>query len=119
MEIQGLDELTKTLENASNNFEKEASKTLDKITIEILQDTRNNTPIDTGVLKGSWLSKKKGDFERIVYTNKHYAPYVEFGHRTRGKKSFVDGQYMLTRAVKKAEEDLDENFSILIENLWK
>ena len=31
MEIQGLDEFAKTLNNASNNFEKEASKKLDII----------------------------------------------------------------------------------------
>ena len=36
MEIQGLDEFTKTLNNASNNFEKEASKKLDIIMLVII-----------------------------------------------------------------------------------
>ena len=119
MEIQGLDELVDTLNNASNNFEKEASKKLNKIAKEVLKDAKDKTPIDTGVLKDSWLSKKKGNLERIVYNNKHYAPHIEYGHRTKNKKGFVEGKYMLTRAVKKAEENLEESFSILIENLWK
>ena len=48
-----------------------------------------------------------------------YAQYVEYGHRTRGGKSFVDGVYMLEKSVKEIESELDKEFSIMIDNLFK
>ena len=43
---------------------------------------------------------------------------VEYGHRTRGGKSFVDGRYMLTKSVKEIEDTLTSEFSMMIENLF-
>ena len=71
------------------------------------------------MLKTGWRSKKDGDLARIVYNNIKYGPMVEFGHRTRGGKSFVDGRYMLTKSVKEIESDMEKEFSIMIDNLWK
>ena len=119
MEIQGLDEFTKTLENASNNFDMKAEKTVGRVANRLIRDVKLKTPVDTGVLRTSWQHKKASELVRIVYNNKHYAPHVEYGHRTRGGKSFVDGQYMLSKSVKEIESELDKEFSIMIENLWK
>ena len=55
----------------------------------------------------------------MVSTNIKYAPYVEYGHRTRGGKGFVDGRYMLAKSVEEIERELDKQLSIIIENLWK
>lgn len=42
---------------------------------------------------------KNGDVYTITIVNPvHYAPYVEFGHRTRGGKGWVEGQFMLTES---------------------
>ena len=49
----------------------------------------------------------------------HYASHIEYGHRTRGGKSFVDGVYMLEKSVKEIESELDKEFSIMIDNLFK
>ena len=119
MEIQGLDEFTKTLENASNNFEKEASKKLDIIASKLVAKVKLKTPVDSGTLRRSWKPKKVNELERIVYNNVEYGPYVEYGHRTRGGKSFVDGVYMLEKSVKEIEQELDKEFSIMIDNLFK
>ena len=119
MEIQGLNNFIRTLNNASNNFDEEATKSLNKISQKLIAKVKLKTPVDSGVLRRSWRVKKDGDLARIVYNNVHYAPYIEYGHRTRGGKSFVDGQYMLTKSVKEIEKDLDKEFSIMIENLWK
>ena len=118
MEIQGLDEFAKTLNNASNNFEKEASKKLDIISSKLIAKVKLKTPVDSGVLRRSWRSKKDGQFARIIYNNVHYAPYVEYGHRTRGGKSFIDGQYMLTKSVKQIEDTLTSEFYMMIEDLF-
>ena len=121
MEIEGLSGLTSTLNNMSNNFDDEASATLNKISQKLIAKVKLKTPVaekNGGTLRRSWRTKKKDDLTRIVYNNIHYAPHVEYGHRTRGGKSFVDGQYMLTKSVKEIEEEFDNELSILIENLW-
>lgn len=119
MEIQGLDEFTKTLNNASNNFEKEASKKLDIIASKLIAKTKLKTPVDSGLLRRSWQPKRVSNLERIVFNNCKYASHVNYGHRTRGGKSFVDGVYMLEKSVKEIESELDKEFSIMIDNLFK
>ena len=119
MEIQGLNEFTKTLENASNNFEKEASKKLDTIASKLIAKVKLKTPVDSGLLRRSWQPKKINNLERLVFNNIKYASHVNYGHRTRGGKSFVDGVYMLEKSVKEIEQELDKEFSIMIDNLFK
>ena len=119
MEIQGLNNFIRTLNNASNNFDEEATKSLNKISQKLVAKVKLKTPVDSGVLRRSWRVKKDGQFARIIYNNIHYAPYIEYGHRTRCGKSFVDGRYMLTKSVKEIESELDNQLSTLIENLWK
>ena len=119
MEIQGLDEFTKTLDNASNNFEKEANKKLDIIASKLIAKVKLKTPVDSGTLRRSWQPKKVSNLERLVFNNVKYAQYVEYGHRTRGGKSFIDGVYMLEKSVKEIESELDKEFSIMIDNLFK
>ena len=122
MEIQGLDEFTKTLNKASNNFEKEANKKLDIIASKLVAKVKLKTPVaekNGGTLRRNWKPKRVGKLERLVYNNTHYGPYVNYGHRTRGGKSFVEGVYMLEKSVKEIESQLDKEFSIMIDNLFK
>lgn len=119
MEIQGLDKFTKTLNNASNNFEKEASKKLDTIASKLVAKVKLKTPVDSGLLRRSWQPKRVSNLERIVFNNCKYASHVNYGHRTRNGKSFVDGVYMLEKSVKEIEQELDKEFSIMIDNLFK
>ena len=119
MEIQGLNRFIRTLNNASNNFDEEAAKRLNNISQRLIRKVKLKTQVDSGVLKKGWRSKKDGDLARIVYNNVKYGHHVEYGHRTRGGKSFVDGRYMLTKSVKEIESDIEKEFSIMIDNLWK
>lgn len=119
MEIQGLDKFTKTLNKASNNFEKEASKKLDTIASKLVAKVKLKTPVDSGLLRRSWQPKRVSNLERIVFNNCKYASHVNYGHRTRNGKSFVDGVYMLEKSVKEIESELDKEFSIMIDNLFK
>ena len=119
MEIQGLDEFAKTLNNAQDNYKKEAKKLLNKIGMKLKTRVVLKTPVDTGVLRKSWRYKTISENEGILSNNVHYAPHIEYGHRTRGGKSFVDGVYMLEKSVKEIETELDKEFSIMIDNLFK
>lgn len=122
MEIKGLDNFAKTLNNSSNSFEDEAEKMLNNITSKFIAKVKLKTPVaekNGGTLRRSWQPKKVNKLERLVYNPVHYAQYVNYGHRTRGGKSFVEGVYMLEKTVKEIEEELDKDFSIMIDNLFK
>ena len=118
MEIQGLDELIKSLDKSSSNYGKEAKKVLNTVGMKLKAKVTLKTPVDTGVLRKSWRYKTISENEGIVSNNVHYAPHVEYGHRTRGGRSFVNGVYMLKKSVKEIEKEFEEELSILIENLW-
>ena len=118
MEIQGLNRFIRTLNNASNNFDEEASKRLNNISQKLVAKVKLKTPVDSGVLRRSWRVKSEGQLAKIVYNNVKYGAMVEYGHRTRGGKSFVDGRYMLTKSVKEIEDTLTDEFSMMIENLF-
>lgn len=119
MEIQGLDEFAKTLNNAQDNYKKETKKLLNEIGMKLKTRVVLKTPVDTGVLRRSWKYKTINENEGILSNSVHYASHVEYGHRTRGGKSFVDGVYMLEKSVKEIESELDKEFSIMIDNLFK
>ena len=119
MEIQGLDEFAKTLNNAQDNYKKEAKKLLNEIGMKLKTRVVLKTPVDTGVLRRSWKYKTIDENEGILSNSVHYASHVNYGHRTRGGKSFIDGVYMLEKSVKEIETELDKEFSIMIDNLFK
>ena len=118
MNIQGLDNFIRTLNNASNSFDEEASKRLNNISQKLVAKVKLKTPVSTGILRKNWRIKSEGDLAKIVYNNIKYGPMVEYGHRTRGGKSFVDGRYMLTKSVKEIEDTMTSEFSMMIENLF-
>ena len=73
MEIQGLTNFIRTLNNASNNFDEEASKRLDNISQKLVAKVKLKTPVSTGILRKNWRIKSEGDLAKIVYNNTHYA----------------------------------------------
>lgn len=141
IEIEGLDDLNKTFDDSIKNFKKEGQKTVNKLGNKCLARTIKRTPVDTGVLRQNWLGKS-GDLEFTIANPTKYGPMVEFGHRVvggkggpKGKrrkgnkretkprktsgKGYVEGVYMLTKSVKEIEQELEKEFSIMMDNLWK
>lgn len=50
---------------------------------------------------------KHGNVYRITISNPvEYASYVEYGHRTRGGKGFVEGQFMMTISIDEMQDEL-------------
>ena len=73
MEIQGLNRFIRTLNNATNNFDEEASKRLNNISQKLVAKVKLKTPVSTGILRKNWRIKSEGDLAKIVYNNTHYA----------------------------------------------
>lgn len=79
MSIIGLQELEKHLERiGSADF----TRAMKLSTLQVKSTARNYCPVDRGELKQSIFSTVEsgaGYTRGIVFTNKEYAPYVEFG----------------------------------------
>lgn len=62
-----------------------------------------------GTLRRGWsVGKvtKNGDVYQVEIINPvEYAPYVEYGHRTKNHKGWVEGKFMLTISEKELQND--------------
>lgn len=100
-----------------NHAEPKIEKILDETALQVLKDAKLKTPVKTGVLRSNW--KVSSDYlERTIHNNTHYAQYVEKGHRTRNGKDFVQGHFMLEKAMRGVEEELDRQFGKILEDLF-
>ena len=73
MEIQGLNRFIRTLNNATNNFDEEASKRLNNVSQKLIAKVKLKTPVSTGISRKNWRIKSEGDLAKIIYNNTHYA----------------------------------------------
>lgn len=120
-EIKGIDNFLKDINNIQNNFREDLQKLIEKHGGILLRNTKMKTPVGQyndgrtgGTLRRSW-ELEKGDFYIKIYNNTSYAQFVEYGHRTRGGKSYVEGVYMLKTSFEKTKKIFEED----LENLFK
>ena len=114
-QIKGLDKFIISLNEMDDNFNRDLENLIKKHGVFLFTNTKKRTPVDTGQLRRSWqLKYKKGDLYIRLYNNTEYGLYVEYGHRTRGGKSYIEGAYMLKKTFEKTEKkfikDLDKLF---------
>ena len=113
-EIKGIDNFLKDINNIQSNFHGDLQKLIEKHGGILLRNTKMKTPVDTGQLRRSW-QLEKGDLYVKVYNNVEYAQFIEWGHRTRGGKSYVEGVYMLKTSFEKTEKEFNRD----LEKLFK
>ena len=112
-EIKGIDNFLKDINNIQNNFQGDLQKLVEKHGGILLRNTKLKSPVDTGQLRRSW-QLEKGDLYVKIFSSCEYVKHVEYGHRTRGGKSYIEGAYMLKKTFEKTEKkfikDLDKLF---------
>ena len=114
-EIKGIDNFLKNIDNIQNNFHGDLENLIKKHGVYLFTNTKKRTPVDTGQLRRSWqLKYKKGDLYIRLYNNTEYGIYVEYGHRTRGGKSYIEGAYMLKKTFEKTEKKFIEDLEKLL-----
>ena len=114
-EIKGIDSFIKNIDNIQNNFHEDLENLIKKYGVYLFTNTKKRTPVDTGQLRRSWqLKYKKGDLYIRLYNNTEYGLYVEYGHRTRGGKSYIEGAYMLKKTFEKTEEKFTNDLEKLL-----
>lgn len=90
MPLIGLDDFYKTLDTLKENADKVAEQAVLTGAKKIRKQAVLLAPVDIGELRQSikTMSQKDGKTVKgIVYTNKEYAPYVEFGTGPTGEAS--------------------------------
>ena len=108
-EIKGIDNFLKDINNIQNNFQGDLQKLVEKHGGILLRNTKLKSPVDTGQLRRSW-QLEKGDLYVKIFSSCEYVKHVEYGHRTRGGKSYVEGVYMLKTSFEKTEKDFTKDF---------
>lgn len=112
-EIKGIDNFLKNIDNIQNNFQGDLQKLVEKHGGILLRNTKLKSPVDTGQLRRSW-QLEKGDLYVKIFSSCEYVKHVEYGHRTRGGKSYVEGVYMLKKTFEKTEEKFTNDLEKLL-----
>ena len=113
-EIYGLEKFIKDINKMDSGIKEELQKLVDKYGGLILRDVKRKTPVDTGQLRRSW-QLEKGDLYVKIFNNTSYSIFIEFGHRTRGGKSYVEGVYMLKTTFEKQVKNFESDLEKLLE----
>ena len=112
-EIKEIDSFLKNMNNIQSNFHGDLQKLIEKHGGILLRNTKMKTPVDTGQLRRSW-ELEKGDLYVKLMNRTEYAQFIEWGHRTRGGKSYVEGVYMLKTSFEKTEKDFTNDLEKLL-----
>ena len=111
-EIKGIDNFLKNINNIQNNFQRDLQNLVEKHGGILLRNTKMKSPVDTGQLRRSW-QLEKGDLYVRIFSTCEYVKHVEWGHRTRGGKSYVEGVYMLKTSFEKTKKDFENDLEKL------
>lgn len=107
---KGLKELQKKIQQFENvDYDMLAQKCTNQLASRIIRKCVKRTPVITGQLKENWKAnqaiKRNDEWRTAVYNPVKYAPYVEYGHRTRSGGGWVNGRFILTRSSEDIERD--------------
>ena len=102
-----------------DEVKKELSRSVKRIGTQAIRTVKSNTPVDTGHLRRSWRVQDAGftgGSWSIELTNGvEYASYVESGHRTRGGKNWVPGQFFMRNSLNAIHSQLPD---LITPGLW-
>lgn len=130
IDTKSLNEYHLKVLNATNKLKDFEKKFLTTLANMVMQRAIPNTPVDTGRLRRSYKVTKveqKGDTLEITIYNdakddgaaESYASYVEFGHFTRGRVSWVEGHWMLTIATDEVQAEMNRVWNQLFNEFIK
>ena len=96
----------------------------------VMEKVIPRTPVDTGRLRRSWkiskVTEKGGTLEITIFNDardngmdESYASYVEYGHFTRGRVSWVEGVWMLTVSTDEVKNEMSRVWNRLFNEFVK
>lgn len=131
---------TKKFEKMTTEFDEFLRNFLLKQAQRVVANAKRRTPVDTGAMRASWgigsqkisltkvgsgksvkidpenstiadISVVGNNFEVEIWNSVDYASYIEWGHRTRGGGSWVEGYYILTISISQVENAIPARFN--------
>jgi len=103
---------TAALEKAARCIRKNAGAALNGLALETAKylacEATARTPVDTGLMKKSWVAAATGNLTAVAKNPTRYASFVEFGRRNRGGGAFLPGQKFMTTAIAETEQAMPE-----------
>lgn len=130
IDTRAISEYQMSVLRASNRLKDFERKFLNTLANMVMQRVMPRTPVDTGRLRRSWKVSKvseKGNVLQITIYNdardngadESYASYVEFGHFTRGRVSWVEGVWMLTISTDEVKAEMTRVWNNLFNQFVK
>ncbi len=79
VEIKGMEEFKKAIENAKKKIPKKIDEFVNKVGIKARDNVKVCTPVKSGHLRDNIFNKRTGKYEQTVYSNVAYAARIEYG----------------------------------------
>lgn len=104
VDVKQFEELQKRIEQLQKvDMDAFCKKIAKELAARLLRMVKQRTPVDSGFLRNNWRSDERvsyndGEYKITIYNATEYAVYVEYGHRTRNHKGWVEGRFMMTKS---------------------
>ena len=122
IKIDGIEELINALEKAATKVPNVKRQFLSKEAGIIRGRAMKRTPVDTGLLRGSWKQTPPNDNSVTIYNNVHYGIFVEKGHRVKIRGKFtgkvVQGRHMLKNAVEETKANFRQDGMTILNSIF-
>ena len=115
LDFSGMSQLQQQMRRLESDFDQFLRQFLLKQALDALARTKDNTPVDTGLLRASWTIsevQRVGNGLVITISNPtEYASFVEYGHMTRDRKRWIEGKFMCTLAIDEVSKLIPQRFN--------
>lgn len=115
LDFGGMSQLQQQMQRLESDFDQFLRQFLLKQALDALARTKDNTPVDTGLLRASWTI---GEVQRVgnslvvaISNPTEYASFVEYGHMTRDRKRWIEGKFMCTLAIDEVAKLIPQRFA--------
>lgn len=103
IDVKQFEELQKRVEQLQKvDMDAFCKKIAKELAARLLRMVKQRTPVDSGNLRRNWqtseLTYSDKEYKITIYNATEYAVYVEYGHRTRNHKGWVEGRFMITKS---------------------
>jgi hypothetical protein len=113
VDITGLYELLDDFEDVKSELDELKSDIVKRLGADALALTVDASPVKTGRLRRSWDVSPVYDINATtkavqLFNAVPYAEYVEYGHRTRNHKGWVEGKFMATKSCEIVQKHAEQ-----------
>ena len=130
IDTRAISQYQRNVLDASKKLKDFERRFLETLAGMVMEKVIPRTPVDTGRLRRSWKISKvtvKGNTMEISIYNdardngmdESYASYVEFGHFTRGRLSYVEPVWMLTISTDEVKAEMTRVWNQLFNEFVK